>query len=164
MNTVDRSPTRFGRLLAVTAAAVAVLIAGGYSLSAFALGTVGAIVLVVGVVRGSHPVVSLGGTVLFAGVLAAGTVGAPAVVLLVATVATVLAWDVAGNAVTLGEQLGTAPSTTRVEAVHAGTTALVGVVVAAVGLVLFETVTTGAPVTALVFLLLSAVLVAYFFR
>jgi len=160
MSTVDRSPTPFGQRLAVVAALLAVVLAGAGSWTGLALGLVGGVVLAAGARLGRRSAVTAGGVVLFAAAFAAGVDGVAPTVVLAAAVATVVAWDAATNAISLGEQLGTAAPTARREAVHVGATALVGVTTATVGVVVFELVAGGAPVTALFFLLLAAVFVA----
>ena len=155
---IERSPTRLGSLLAVGAGLVAVATSGIYSMPALAVGGAGFLLLAAGVVRGGQGTVTMGATVVFAGVVLAGVQGAPVAATLVGTVATVFAWDVAGTAITVGDQLGRAVDTSRIEVVHASTSALVGVLAATLGYGIYVTTTGGQPLVALAFLLLAAVL------
>ena len=155
---VERSPTRLGGLLAVGAALVALATSGIYSMPALTVGGAGLLLLVAGVVRGSQRAVTTGAAALFAGVVLAGIQGAPVAATLVGTVAAVLAWDVAGTAIVVGDQLGRAVDSSRIEIVHASTSALVGVLAATLGYGVYVTATGGQPLVALAFLLLAAVL------
>ena len=158
MRRIDRSPARFSSAVAGGMAIVAVGATGRYSLFAVALGAVGAGLLVVGLARSSRPAISRGVAVVFLATLAAGIEGAPPGVLLVGVTATVLAWDAGTTAVSVGEQLGRDADTVRIEAFHVGASAAVGAVVVATGYLLFSSVAGGAPVSALVLLVVAAVL------
>lgn len=103
-------------------------------------GTVGLAVLFAGLWPSrtgvQRALVTAGTALLFVGVVASGVVrGASLPELLLATVATVLAWDSAEQAVSLGRQVGRRASTARAELTHAGGTVLVGVVVVVAALV-----------------------------
>ncbi|MWV65276.1 hypothetical protein GRS48_10655 [Halorubrum sp. JWXQ-INN 858] len=119
-----------------------------------------AVALVPARFRWARGVVDAGVGLVFLGVLAAGFVrGASTTALVVATAATVLSWDAAENAVSLGGQVGAdnGAATARAELVHAGA----GVGVAAVAVVVVLGVARlgidGLPFGALVALLLAAV-------
>ena len=155
---VERSPARLGSWLAVGAGLVAVATSGIYSLSALAVGGAGVLLLVVGVVRGTQNGVTMGAATMFGGIVVASVQGAPVAATLVGTVAVVFAWDVAGTAITIGDQLGRAVDTSRIEVVHASTSALVGVLAATLGYGIYVTATGGQPLVALAFLLLATVL------
>lgn len=94
-------------------------------------GMVGVVVLAAGLLlpsAGSRRLVKAGAGLLFLSVLVVGIVRRPSLTtLLGGGVLSVLAWDVGENAVGLGSQLGRRASTYRVETVHLGGTALVGV-------------------------------------
>lgn len=157
VNEIDRSP-------AVLSASLAV-VAGLVSLAGSALGaSVGAVpaiaglaVLGVGLVRGRRRAVTAGGALLFAGVVVAGAVGGSPEPLLLGTIGAVMAWDVGENGVSIGLQLGRAANTHRAELVHATASLLVGAVTAGVGYGVYLGAASGQPLTALVFLLLGAV-------
>lgn len=159
MTQIDRSPAVFSGSVAVAAALVA-LSPGIYGGAALAAGAVGFVVLLGGVTRGVQPVVTVGATALLVGAILAGLDGAPVEVLLLAVTATVTAWDAGRNAITVGDQLGREAETLRLEAVHLGATAITGTLTASAGYAIYRTVTGGAPVLALLFLVLAAVLLA----
>ncbi|WP_449289598.1 DUF7519 family protein [Natronobacterium lacisalsi] len=77
---------------------------------------------------------------------------------LVGAVATVLAWDRAQAAIDLGEQLGREARTLRLEAVGLASSLVVGLASATVGYAIYVVGSGGQPVSALVLLLLAAVL------
>lgn len=156
--TVDRRPARLSRGLAVGAGLVAVAASGAYSWGALGVGGLALLVLGAGLVRGRDAAVTLGAVGLFAGAVVAGVRGAPAAAVLVATAASVLAWDAGRTATSVGRQLGRAADTRRVEAVRAGGSLVVGLATAGVGYGVFRTATGGQPVAALLFALLAAVL------
>jgi len=155
---IDRSPARLSSVLAVSAAFVALGASGFYSWPALAVGAAGLVLLAAGVARGSTAAVTLGAFGLFVGAIVAGVRGAPVVPVLISATATVLAWDIGGYAVSIGRQLGRDADTARIEAVHATASAGVGTVTAGVGYGLFRAATGGQPVTALLFLVVAAVL------
>lgn len=159
MSAVDRSPTVLSGGVAVVAALVAFSLAAR-SGPGLAVGAVGLAALLAGLLRKSRPTVTLGGAALLLGAVAAGLAGAPPSVALAAVTATVVAWDAAGTAIVLGDQLGRAADTARVEAVHLGATALVGALAASVGYALYRAATGGQPIVALLCFLLAAMLLA----
>ena len=71
-----------------------------------------------------------------------------------------VAWDAGGTAIDLGKQLGRAAGTTRLELVHAGSTALVGVVTAVGSLAVYQTSLGRSPLTAPMLLLIAALCIA----
>ncbi len=98
---------------------------------------------------------------LFLAVLTSGVVqGASFTVLLAAGVLTILAWDAAENAVSIGGQLGVRAPTTRGELVHSA--ASIAVAVGAIGIVSLvgELGVDDLPFTALVALLVAGVAIA----
>ncbi|MFB6140628.1 MAG: hypothetical protein ABEJ26_09370 [Halosimplex sp.] len=142
----------------MSAALVALGASGFYSWPALAVGTLGAILLAVGLVRGADAAVSLGAFGLFGAGLVAGVRGAPVVPVLVSVAFAVLAWDTGGNAISIGKQLGREADTTRVEAVHVAASGVVGAVTAGLGYGIYRAGTGEQPVAALVFSLVAAVL------
>lgn len=160
MNGIDRSPARLSSAIAVAAAVVAVVATGLYSWLALGVGTVGFVVLVAGVVVGRRSTVTLGAVVTFVGVVVAGLQGAPGFVLLVAVVATTLAWDAATGAIGVGAQLGRDAPTARIELAHVTGTAVVGGIAVGAGYVVYGTPGGGWPLTSIAFSLLAAVLIA----
>lgn len=153
---VDEDPSRFGLLLAAAAAVSAVAALLLVSPTGALATLLGAFVLALGVELDSLGVRDVGLLVMLAGPVVAGLAQPPVAPLLVAAVASVLARDVADNAVEIGRQLGTDTPTRRAEAVHAAGTLLVGLATAAVGYAVFVLAGGGQPVTTLVVLLSGA--------
>ena len=158
MRAVDRSPARLGRGVSIAAALVALLASGLHSRLALAAGTLGLLLLVAGLVRGSDVAVTVGAFGLFAGAIVAGARGAPPLPVLVSVTSAVLAWDAGSSAISVGDQLGRDADTRRLEAVHLTASVLVGAVTAGVGYGLYRAGTGGRPVAALAFLVVAAVL------
>lgn len=144
--------------MSVSAGVVALGSSGFYSWPSLAVGTVGMILLVAGLVRGANAAVTSGAFALFVGAIVAGVLGAPVVPTLVSVAATVLAWDVGGSAISIGRQLGRDADTLRIETVHIAVSLVVVGTTIGVGYGLFRAGTGGQPIAALVFALLSAVL------
>lgn len=155
---VDR-PSRTGMGLALLGGVLASvpLIA---SRPALLPGTLGLTVFAAGLAYGSRPGVTLGAAGLFSGVLIAGVLGAPPEVLLLSTAALVIAWDVAENAIGLGEQLGRTADTRQAELVHAAGSAIVAAGGATFAYVTFRAVGGTQPAAALVLLMFGGVMLA----
>ncbi|WP_135826469.1 DUF7519 family protein [Halorussus ruber] len=154
---IDRSPARLSSALAISAAALA---AGTSALSATVAlaGSLGGLALfAVGVVVGSRRGLTLGAGVLLLSALVGGLLSGAAYLLLPGVIATVLAWDFGEQAVNVGEQLGRGADTTQLEVTHAAGSTVVGVGAGALGYGVYLVSSGGQPVTALVFLLLAAV-------
>jgi hypothetical protein len=160
---LDTRPSRFGGSLALLVGFVGLLALVLVPLAAL-VGAVGLLALVLGVRRGTRAAVTGGAAGLFVGVLIAGVFGAPSELLLLATAATVVSWDVAENAVGLGNQLGREADTARAELVHAAASVALAVSAATVGYLGFRFGGTGNPITALVLLLVGAVVLISVFR
>lgn len=157
---IDRSPSTLGATLALVAGLFSVLGAGLEVPTAAAPGLAGLLVLAGGLYRGSRRALTGGVVVLAGGVLVAGVGGGSPAGLLFGTLAALLAWDLGENAITTGEQLGRAADTRRAELVHAAASLSVGAVGSGVAYGIYLGATGGQPVTALVFLLVGAVLLA----
>lgn len=155
---IERRPTRLSGRFGVVAGLVAAAAAGLYSPTGGATALVGLAVLAGGLFAGTRRLVSIGAAGAFAGVLYAGVAGAPAVALLVGVAASVIAWDAAGTAVDLGDQLGREADTARLEAVHAAGSLVVGTAAAGVGYAVYLTAAGGQPTTALLLLLVAGLL------
>lgn len=125
----------------------------------FGLGVLTAALVPVGF-RWSRLLVDSGTGLVFLAVLASGVVqGASATTLVIAATATILAWDAAENAVSIGGQVGTAPDTTSGEAelVHVGFTGGVATIVIVVVLAVASVGIDGLPFAVLVALLVAGV-------
>lgn len=125
-----------------------------------ALGLVGFALLGVGV-RAERPrLFGFGVAGLAGGVVLGGLAGAAPSAVLAATAGTLLAWDVGDNALVVGEQLGRAAPTARLELVHATASGIVLATGAAGVYAVFSLVGGGRPTLALALLLLGATLLA----
>jgi hypothetical protein len=158
MNRISRSPAYLSSGLSLGAALVAAAAMAVQSEPALLLCLVGVLALGAGLIVGLQPFVTVGALGLVGGVIAGGVAGAPPLAALVAVTAAILAWDLGGTAIVLGEQLGRDAPTARLELAHATGSAVVGVVSVAAGYAVFETATGGQPVSG-VFGLVLAVLV-----
>lgn len=158
MKSITRTPARLSSLISGSTALVALVSSGFYSWAALVVGTVGLLAVIVGLVRGTNTAVTGGAFGLFIGAVVAGAQGAPVVPILVSVTATVLAWDIGGNAISIGAQLGRDAETMRLEAVHITGSAVVGIATAGFGYGLYRTGPGEQPITALVCLLVAAVL------
>ncbi len=155
MSAPDHGPTTLSSRLALAAAALAVLTTLTNTTGA-ALAAAGAVGVGAGVTLPSRKVAD-GGALALAGGVALAAVSHDAVAIpLFGAVATVLAWDLAEQAIGVGEQLGRAADTRRLEAVHAGTTAAIGLVAAGVGFALYRVAFRGISFAALALLLVAA--------
>lgn len=159
MSEITRRPTLRSSAAAGAAALVAVLAAGSQSASALGFGAVGGVVFAAGLATGRHRVVDAGALVLFFGVLAGALVVPTVEATIVATIATVLAWDLAHGAIALGDQLGREAETRRLEAVRATSSLLVGLLSGTVGYAVYVLGGSGQPVAAVALLLVAAVLI-----
>lgn len=161
---ITRRPALFSTSLAVLAAMCSVVSVALGSLTGLALAGPGLLVVGVGLLTGGRRTLGAGGTLLVGGVLLAGAQGAGAESLLFGLLTAVLAWDVGEHGIGVGEQLGREAETARLELVHAGASTVVGVVAAGIGYGAYIAATGGQPVTALVFLLLGAVILVSVLR
>lgn len=161
MSAIDRSPARLSAGLALLAAFLATVATAALSVLGFLAALVGTVLLASGVLRGRQRGVSLGAAVLLVGVLYAGVVGDAVVPVLVGVVGAALAWDVGSYAIGVGEQLGRAAETARIEVLHAGATLAVGAGVAAIGYAVYLVGGGGQPLSALLGLLVAAIFLTW---
>jgi hypothetical protein len=148
---------------AAVAAAVALLPALA-SAAALSLGAAGAMLLVFGAHQGARRFVSLGAAVLAVGVVYAASTGLDPAFTLVGGVGTVVAYDAAEHAVSLGVDVGRDARVGQSVLVHTFSTAALSTLVAAVTLVVYTFGPRRLPVTALLTLLLGGTLLAYVLR
>lgn len=158
MNRISRAPARLSSGGSILAAFIALVTSGFYSWAALTVGTVGLLLLAVGLVRGANAGVTVGAFALFMGGVLAGVQNAPVMSVLISVTFSVLAWDAGGSAISIGKQLGREADTRRIEVVHMTASSIVGVATVGAGYGLYQIGTGGHPVTALVFLLVAAVL------
>lgn len=154
---IDRSPTHLSAALAASAAAVSAGTSALASPLGLAVAAAGFLLVLLGVVRGSRRSVTLGAAALLAAALVGGVVSAVPHLLLPGVMATALAWDFGEQAINVGEQLGREADTTRLEVTHAAGSTVVAVGAGGLGYAIYLGSSGGQPMTALVFLLLAAV-------
>lgn len=153
--TIDRSPARVSQLLSVIAASVALGTSALFGSVGALFGLLGLLVIAVGVARGSRRLLTIGAFVLLVGILSGSLVSAPPELLLPGAIATVLAWDFGEQAINVGEQLGREANTQTLEIMHAASSTIVGIAAGALGYGVYLAGGGGQPVTALVFLLIA---------
>jgi hypothetical protein len=155
---IDRRPTDLGRGLSAASASFAVVLSGYHSWLALGVGAIGFAILVAGLLRGSTSNVTTGSFGLFVSTVTAGATNAPILPTLASVVLVVLAWDSGCTSISLGQQLGRATETKRIELFHGLGTVGTGTVTAGIGYAIYWFVAGGRPVGAVVFLTLGAVL------
>ena len=154
---IDRSPARLSSALAVTAAGLSAGTSALTGTVGLAVGATGFLVVALGVLRGSLRAITLGATALLIATLFGGLATGAPFLLLPGIIATVLAWDLGEQAINVGEHLGRGADTTQLEATHAAGSTVVAVGAGGLGYGVYLVSAGGRPVTALVFLLLAAV-------
>ncbi|WP_255150837.1 DUF7519 family protein [Halorarius halobius] len=155
----DRRATRVAAGLAVVAAAAVPLVVGG-SVALLVVGGGGTAALAAGLRRRSRRAVRLGTALLAGAVVVAGLTGYPAVPLLVAGGATLVAWEQATYALDLGGEVGRGARSMRVELVHAVVVVSLLVATALVAVTLYRLPTGAVPAAVPLLLLAAVVLVA----
>jgi hypothetical protein len=149
-----------------TVATAVVLVASVVSIAALAPAAfyasvgagLGAAVMVAGVLRGTHKLVTAGAGAMFAALVGGALGEIPAVLVVVAGVCTLVAFDASWYGVQLGTQMGQGGPTATLELYHIGLTAGVSVACAVVGTVLFLVAPEQQPGIVLMALLLAGVL------
>lgn len=132
-------------------------------------GLVGVVCVAAGVIplraKGSRRLLRGGAVLLFATVLLGGLLSlAELGTLLVAGVAALLTWDVGENAISVGEQLGRATETVRIELAHLFFSVVVGTVAVVAGLVVSGVESPSLSLGGFLILLLAVVLFAVALR
>lgn len=162
---IDTTPTSLSTQAAIAAAIVAALTSAPFALLALPLGLAGVATIAASLlVVGRRRWVTLGAGALFLAILVSGGFGTPVELLLVSTVATVLAWDFGQNAISLGRHVGRHSPTRRNELFHGAFTAVVSGLAAAVGYTAYLVSDAGRSIAALAFLLLGVVFLVWGIR
>lgn len=132
---VDHAPPRLSQALSVGAVVAGAVLTAPFAILAIPFALAGAAIVAAGLfVVESRGWLSIGTAFVLLGALVSGAYGAvPAELMLVGVALTVLAWDVGQHGISIGEQLGRATRTRRLQLVHAATSAM------AIGLVGFVT-------------------------
>lgn len=164
MSEITRLPSTFGMTLALAAALCSVL-GTLFAVPTAALGSLaGTVVVGAGLAVASRRVVTIGGTALVGSVLYAGYLGAAPEPLLFGALFGVVSWDVASNAISIGNQLGRETHARRAETVHAAGSLVVGAFSVVVGYGTFVAAGGGQPLVALLLLVIGAVALVSGFR
>lgn len=162
---IEHAPARVSGALAVVSGLIVVIASGFTSVLALLFGLLGLVGLASGIFAlQSRRSVVVSTAVLFIAVLVSGVMGNATELLLASGIGTILALDLGQNAVSVGRQMTTDTYTRRGEIVHAGVSALVGVVITAIGYGIYLLSAGGQPVAALALLLLATVLLIWSFR
>lgn len=159
---VDRSPARLSAVMAIGFAVLAALTLP--SIVLVLSGLFGALLVGVGAMRGAGRIVGYGTALLVGGVLVAGSQGAPPEPLVLRTLLALLAWDAGRYGITIGEQLGRAADTRRIELAHSAFAAAVGAAGAGLGYAAYRVMAGGRPVAAVFLLLFGAVVLVVTLR
>lgn len=161
--TFEAGPSSLGRGLTLVAGLLA-SVSLAPALPAVAVGVLATVTLAYGLQARSGRVLGFGVATLVVALLLGGVLGTPAELLVIATGATILAWDVADSALVVGEQLGRKARTERLELVHAAASLAVAVVGSAVAYAVFRLAGGGRPLLAVVLLLLGATILVAVLR
>lgn len=163
---VRHSPARFSSVLAVGAGLLAVVTSGVFTALALVVGLFGLLGVAVGLFAVESRRLTTAGTVIvFVGLLTSGLFAdaAPAFLML-SMMLTVLTFDLGQNAFGVGAQLSDATETRRGELVHAAASLGVGVVAVTVAYSIYLLSWASTSVTAVTFVLLAAVALAWSMR
>lgn len=161
---VTHSPATTSSILASAAAVVATL-SSSTSLLAMGVGVFGLFAVIGGLfVLDSERTAIVGTAVVFAGVVLSGVFGNSIALLMMGSFATVLAFDFATNAFSVGRQLSDQTETIRGELVHASASVAIGVVIVGIGAGIYFAASTGISISALAFLLFGALLLVWAIR
>lgn len=162
---VTHRPARVSGGVALTAAFLAVLSTIFGSILGFLVSFLGLIGLALGLVVFMSQRVALSSTgVIFLGVIISGLLGAPAEIVVFGALATILAFDIAQNAFSIGEQLSAQSETTYGEIVHVGASFLAGAVTVVLAIGIYTIAGEGYAIPALALLLLAGIALGWAIR
>jgi len=157
----EYSPPLVAGGAAIAGAVVATVAIATVSLLPFGIAGLGAWLLVIAIVRGTDWLAILSTALVVVAVLFAGLLGGAPLALIVSAVGATVAYDGSRYGIRLGTQLKRDAETSEVELAHVGATFVVASGAGFVGYVVFELGAGGQPSTALVALLLAAVLLVW---
>lgn len=156
-----RVSTTISIILGLMAVALSVIFVPLFTLP---IAGAGIAALAVGLMAGTRKLVDIGAMLLLLAVIVSGLGGAPAELLLAASLMVVLSWDTGENAIGVGEQLSREASTTKLELVHVSVMTVVGIVASGVGYGAYRIAVGGQPVSVLLFAVLSIVVLGWALR
>jgi len=162
---VTHSPARFSSVLATAAALLAVIVTGLFAPVSAPLGLFGLAGVAAGLFVFESERLTIAGTgIVFVAVLVCGIFADVPEILLFASLATIVSFDLGSNAFSVGRQLSDQTETQRGESVHAAATIFVGVVAAGLSYGIFLVPSGGLTIPALALLLLSALFLIWSIR
>jgi hypothetical protein len=138
-------------------AAVGVLLVTAVSAYTLVVDTIGIVLLVISVVRGSSRIFTIGIAMLFGGIVIAGMLGVAPVFLLLAAFLGAIVWEVGQNGFSITREVGHGVPTLRIELVHLVSSVVVLVAGVSIGYAVFLTAMGGQPAIALIALLVGVV-------
>ncbi|MFC3478329.1 DUF7519 family protein [Halobacterium litoreum] len=163
MTAFDARPPVLSLVPAAVGAALA-LFASTTGAAPVAAGGLGAVALLYGGFDGRRNLVTLGGGLLFFGLVLGASAGVDPRLAILGGVGATVAYDAAEHAVSLGHDVGRDARVGQAVLVHVASTASVAVLVAAFAYVVYEYGPASLPVTGLLALLLAASMLAYALR
>lgn len=162
---VTHSPARFSGIVAVAAALVAVLATAVFAPLSAPVGLFGLAGVAAGLFVFESERLTIAGTaIVFIAVIVCGFFASVPEVLLLATLATIVSFDLGSNAFSVGRQLSDQTDTQRGESVHAAATIFVGVVAAGVAYGIYLVPSGALTIPALALLLLAALFLIWSIR
>lgn len=164
MTEIDRRPPTLAIVVSTLVALSAAVALTAAAVEAAPIGFLGVVFVVAGVTLVSRRLLTYGAILQALGIAFAGFVGGGVEALVVAAVATGIAWDVGDHGLSLGVYVGRDARSRRNLLVHAAGSTLVGCLVAGIGYGTFLSAAGGQPIAALVFLLTGAIVLASAFR
>lgn len=157
---VVRRPAKESVWIALAPGVVTVL-ALTVNLVAFAAAVAGLVLVALATARAARSGVTFGSGVCFAAVLYAGTQGAPATLLLLATAGTVVTWTTAHHVVGLADHLGRDAPVQRSIIAHMGGATLTTLFAGGLALAVYLFASATVPTSVVVFLLVGSGLLLY---
>ncbi|WP_436924438.1 DUF7519 family protein [Halosimplex amylolyticum] len=162
---VTHAPARFSSILSVAAALLAVAITGLFAPLSAPIGLFGLAGVAAGLFVFESERLTIAGTgIVFVGVIVCGFFASVPEILLFASLATIISFDLGSNAFSVGRQLSEQTDTQRGESVHAAATVFVGVVAAGLSYGIYLVPSGALTVPALALLLLAALFLIWSIR
>ena len=155
----DDRPDRLGVAIALAFAVVSAAAAGSGSGLALSLGALGFALVLGGLFLAAEPALASGAVVLFFAHAVRIGLGGSLELSILGGVFAIAAWDVGDHAIDLGQYVGRGARTRQSVLVHSAGSLAVGIVPVGIGYGIYTAAPGGRPVSALVLLLLAAVLV-----
>jgi hypothetical protein len=159
----ESRPPRDALVPVAVAAAVAVFVSATAPLAVL-VGGAGALMLLFGAQAGNRRLVTVGGSILFLGVVAGSTSGIQARFTLLSAAAAFVALDAGEHVVGLGHDVGTNSRVRQAVLVHVGVVSVIAMLVAALSYTLYEFGPDSLPLAGLLALLFAVVFLAYSLR